>query len=241
MLPETRSNTAILAGQIASALIGFALGVVATLLIIVDWTAPAATVPPSVASAAVTPPPPASAATSAVSPPPATATTVAAEPVTTPPSGPANDVPVPPATDPPAAPAPTAAAPPAPVAAGPVAAPQPVAAKPPKPRPKPAEPSPKRARFVVQAGAFVRDDIAAKVAARLNDHDHPAEVLVRTDDSGRAWNVVRLTEIYATRGEAERVSIALKRDEEVDTLIIRLPPAKPDVPAAPPPADATPP
>jgi hypothetical protein len=80
----------------------------------------------------------------------------------------------------------------------------------------------------VQAGAFVNDEIAGKVAARLTENDHQAEVLVRTDDSGRAWNVVRLTEIFPTRGEAERAANTLKRDDDVDTLIIRLPPAKPD-------------
>lgn len=217
MSPGKNSNTAIVAGQIASALIGFALGVVVTLLAVVDW-APATAGPTLPPPAAV----PAPVATPApVVPSPSAATPPAAAPVATPPE-PAPP-PVPAAVQPPPPPAPVAAEPPAPTPAAPTPA-----AEPPKPKPKPAAPSPTRARFVVQAGAFVNDDIAGKVAARLTENDHQAEVLVRTDDTGRAWNVVRLTEIFPTRGEAERAANTLKRDDDVDTLIIRLPPAKPD-------------
>ena len=219
MSPGKNSNTAIVAGQIASALIGFALGVVVTLLAVVDW-APATAGPTLPPPAAV----PAPVATPApVVPSPSAATPPAAAPVATPPE-PAPP-PVPAAVQPPPPPAPVAAEPPAPTPAAPTPAAEPPK---PKPKPKPAAPSPTRARFVVQAGAFVNDDIAGKVAARLTENDHQAEVLVRTDDTGRAWNVVRLTEIFPTRGEAERAANTLKRDDDVDTLIIRLPPAKPD-------------
>jgi hypothetical protein len=221
MSPGKKSNTAIVAGQIASALIGFALGVVVTLLAVVDW-APA-TARPAIPAPAAAPAP----AVPAVPPPPVVAPPAA--PASPPEEHAAAAPPPEPVPTPPAAvqlPPPPPAPPPAPVAAEPPA-PTPVA-KPPKPKPKPAAPSPTRARFVVQAGAFVNDEIAGKVAARLTDDDHQAEVLTRTDDSGRAWNVVRLTEVFPSRGEAERVANALKRDDDVDTLIIRLPPAKPE-------------
>lgn len=228
MSPETKSSTAIVAGQIASALIGFALGVVVTLLAVVDWVPaaprPAATTP--VPAAAIPAPSPATAppATAGpVTPPEATATPAPA-PVAVPPSSPPSPPPPPP--PPPEQPAIAAAAPPAAVDP-PVPVPATKPAKP-KPKPKPAGPSPGRARFVVQAGAFMSDEIAGKVATLLTDHDHPAEVLVRTDDSGRVWNVVRLTELFASRGEAERTANVLKRDSDVDTLIIRLPPMRPE-------------
>lgn len=235
MSPGTKSSTAIVAGQIASALIGFALGVVVTLLAIVDW----APTPPRPATATATPAPAAAPAPVIPAPPPA-AVPPAAAPVTPPEAHAAAVTPVPAAPSPEPVPAPVAVPLPPPpppeqpavAAASPPAAVEPSvpvpATKPAKPKPKPAGPSPARTRFVVQAGAFVNDGIAGKVATRLTDHDHPAEVLVRTDDSGRAWNVVRLTEIFASRGEAERVATMLKRDDDVDTLIIRLPPAKPD-------------
>jgi cell division protein FtsN len=217
MSPEKKTNTAILAGQIASALIGFALGVVVTLLAVVDW-APA-TAGPTLPPPAAMPAPVATPAPAAPSPP--VATPPAAAPVAAPPEP--APAPAPAAVQLPPPPAPVAAEPPAPTPAAPAPA-----AEPPRPKPKPAAPSPTRARFVVQAGAFVNDEIAGKVAARLTENDHQAEVLVRTDDSGRAWNVVRLTEIFPTRGEAERAANKLKRDDDVDTLIIRLPPTKPD-------------
>jgi len=231
MSPGTKSSTAIVAGQIASALIGFALGVVVTLLAVVDW-APAT---PRPAPPAATPAPTASPAPAIPAPPPA-APPPTTGPVTPPEEHAATATPAPAAPPPEPVPAPAAVPlppPPEQTTAAVTAPPAPVeppapAAKPPKPKPKPATPSPARARFVVQAGAFVNDEIAGKVATRLSDHDHQAEVLVRTDDSGRAWNVVRLTEIFASRGEAERVANTLKRDHDVDTLIIRLSPAQPD-------------
>jgi|SRR5579859_235388 len=228
MSPDRKSSTAILAGQIASALIGFALGVVVTLLAIVDW--PPAAARPAAAPAVAPAPAPAPQAASAPAPPPATPPAQSADTAAAPPTDAAQTAAVAPAVVAPVAPAPAPAPPPAPAAAEPPAPPP--AAKPPQPKPKPAEPSPSRARYVVQAGAFVSDEIAGKVAARLTAHDHPAEVLVRTDDSGRAWNVVRVSEIFATRGEAERLANALKRNDDVDTLIIRLSPVKPEEPPA---------
>lgn len=237
MSPERKSSTAILAGQVASALIGFALGVVVTLLAIVEWP-PAAARPALQAAAAPPPaaPPPAAPPPAAPVPAPPPAAAPAAPPAAPDPAPAPAPVAAPPAPaaptqTAPAAPAQTAAAPalppePAP-APTPAPAPMPVA-KPPKPKPKPPEPSASRARFVVLAGAFVSEEIAGKVAARLTDDDHPAEVLLRSDDNGRAWNVVRLTEVYASRGEAERAANALKRDDDVDTLVIRLPAAKPE-------------
>jgi cell division protein FtsN len=155
----------------------------------------------------------------------------------------------------PAAPAPQAALVPlpAPVVAPPPPAPAPLAeapapaqraeAKPPKPKPKTPEPSAHRARYAVQAGSFVSEQIAGKVASRLTDHDHPAEVVQRTDNTGRTWNVVRLTEVFASHDEAVRTSDALKRNEEVDTLVIRLAPEstedKPKPQDAPKPGDKT--
>jgi len=238
MSPGTKSSTAIVAGQIASALIGFALGVVVTLLAVVDWV-PAA---PRPAAATATPAPapapaPAIPAPSAAAAPPAAApvTPPAAAPVTPPEAHAAAATPAPAAPPPDPVPAPVAVPPPSPEPPAVAAASPPAAVEPPVPvpaakpaKPKPASPSPARARFIVQAGAFVNEEIAGKVATRLTEHDRPAEVLVRTDDSGRAWNVVRLTEIFASRDEAERVANTLKRDRDVDTLIIRLPPVKPD-------------
>lgn len=221
MSPEKKSNTAIVAGQIASALIGFALGVVLTLLAVVDW-APA-TAGPTLPPPAAMPAPVATPAPTPPSPPAATPPAAAA-PAAAPPEPVPAPAPVPAVVQPPPPPAPVAAEPPAPPPVTPIPAAPTPAAEPPKPKPKPAAPSPTRARFVVQVGAFVNDEIAGKVAARLTENDHQAEVLVRTDDSGRAWNVVRLTEIFPTRGEAQRTANTLKRDHDVDTLIIRLPP-----------------
>jgi hypothetical protein len=224
MSPERKSSTAIVAGQVASALIGFTLGVVVTLLAIVDWPSSAAR--PALQSSAAAP--------SAIAAPAPAAAPPAAQPLAAPATSPAAPDPAPApvpvaAPPPPAAPTQAAAAPvplPEPIPA-PAPAPVPVA-KPPKPKTKPPEPSASRTRFVVQAGAFVSEEIAGKVATRLTGDDHPADVLVRTDDSGRAWNVVRLTEVFASRGEAERAASTLKRDDDVDTLIIRLPAAKPE-------------
>jgi len=231
MSPGTKSSTAIVVGQIASALIGFALGVVVTLLAVVDW-APA---PPRPATAVATPVPAAAPAPAIPAPTPA-APPPAAGPVAPPETHAAAATPTPAAPPPEPVPAPVAVPlppPPPPEQPAVATASPPAAVEPPVPvpaakPPTPPGPSPARTRFVVQVGAFVNDEIAAKVATRLTAHDHPAEVLVRTDDSGRAWNVVRLTEVFASRGEAERVANTLKRDRDVDTLIIRLPPAKSD-------------
>jgi cell division protein FtsN len=218
MSPERRSSAAIVAGQIASALIGFGLGVVVTLLAVVDWPAPPKPQPQAPAPVAAAP-----ALVPAV-PAPAPAPPAAAAPVTPTPVAPAPMIP------PPAAPP----AEPAPIVVSPSPAPVP-AAKPVKPnaKAKPSEPSASRARYAVQAGSFVSEQIAGKVASRLTGHDHPAEVVQRTDDTGKVWNVVRLREIFADRDEAVQTSGALKRTEEVDTLVIRLPPASPDETAKP--------
>jgi hypothetical protein len=233
MTSSNRMSTVIAAGQIASALIGFALGTVVTLLAVVHSPSPslpahsspvATTAVPPVVQPPVVQPPTQTATASAPSLAASPTRVVAPEPPVPAPAPQPTAISV--AATPADAPRPTATAPEnAPVESKPTA-------KPAKRKPQAPKPSALRARYVVLAGSFISEAIAQKLSDRLTDHDHPADVVVHADETGRVWHVVRLAEEFATHDEAERLSGTLKRREDVDTLVVKLAPIANHVEAA---------
>ena len=95
------------------------------------------------------------------------------------------------------------------------------AADTPKTRPAFLEPSPNRPRFFVQSGAFLSEELARKLSSRLSDRGYPSEVSPSVDETGRNWSIVRMVEVFSTRSDAERAAGLLKRDAEVDPLVVR--------------------
>jgi cell division septation protein DedD len=140
--------------------------------------------------------------------------------------------PLPPARVPLPAPPP----PPVPVAAppaAPVPPPEPAPAPPPQPAPAPvpvaaadAPPADDNALaaalpYAVQFGAFAEIERAQHLADSLKDRGYPVQIEENKKPAARGLHFVRLADGYKTRAEALQEAATLKRDHDIDTILVR--------------------
>ncbi len=171
-MADSRSSTFIVAGQIAVALVGAALGAVLTLMIVLDRPQPDT------------------------------------RPAQPPPPRPAMVVPKPEAAPLPWIPPPSETIPSDHSEAPPVADVAP-----------PPRRSAAAAGYAVQAGAFQNRAAADRLAAKLTAQGQSAAVYARRDAGGHVLNLVRLTQIFASRAAAAERGLALERDLGIKTLV----------------------
>lgn len=181
-MTDSRSSTFLVAGQIATAIVGVALGAVLTLMLVLDR-------PQSDSSPPQTPPP--------TPRPPVTVPRFQAPPVA-PPAPPAETIPD--TED------------------------QTLSANDNTPTPPPPAPhhrtiSRASAGYAVQAGAFLSRGAADRLAQQLTAQGQAAAVYRRRDASGHVLNIVRLTQIFASRAAAAERGHAVERDLRIKTLV----------------------
>jgi cell division septation protein DedD len=130
--------------------------------------------------------------------------------------------------------APLPAPPPIPVSA---AAPPAAPAQPPQPSPAPLpQPVPVAAAdappaddnalaaalpYAVQFGAFAEIERAQHLADSLKDRGYPVQIEENKKPAAHGLHFVRLADGYKTRAEALQEAATLKRDHDIDTILVR--------------------
>lgn len=95
---------------------------------------------------------------------------------------------------------------------------QPLAPPPPAPKGAPG--------FTLQFGAFIAADNAARAIKMLKSRQVDAYLYKTVDSQGRPWHRVRIGQ-YRTQVEAARAAREFKAKDQLDTIVMRAPPAQP--------------